>query len=348
MYFPFSGVEFPLWYLLLIGFTVGVCGGFFGFGGGFMVTPSLAIFGFPYAFAAGTDLQHIAGKSIIATIRHRELGNVDFKLGLLLLAGTVPGVELGHTIVEYLKSIGKEVYMLLVCFIVLSCISGYMLYELSKVRRFIKEKGIIGKDVVPSKLPQRIQNIKVPPMILLQATKVTISLWIIIAIAFPVGLLAGLLGAGGGFIMVPSLIYIIGAPTTVAVGTDLFQVMFTAAYGGLTYALSGHVDILAAILMLAVAAVGAQIGSIATAYVRGISIRYLFSIMIFSAGLGALLRFIASPETYGIAVLQNVALVLVLGAALILCIVIIIYLAKGITAAREKQRKAEVKSQSTR
>lgn len=343
MYFPFSGVEFPLWYLLLIGFTVGVCGGFFGFGGGFMVTPSLAIFGFPYAFAAGTDLQHIAGKSIIATIRHRELGNVDMKLGLLLLAGTVPGVELGHTTVEHLKSLGKEVYMLLVCFIVLSCISSYMLYELSKVKKIIKEKGITGKDIVPSKLPLKIQSIKIPPMIYLKSIKTSISLWVIIAIAFPVGLLAGLLGAGGGFIMVPSLIYIIGVPTTVAVGTDLFQVMFTAAYGGLTYALSGHVDILAAIFMLAVAAVGAQIGSIATAYVRGISIRYLFSIMIFSAGLGALLRFIAAPEIYGFTILQTVALVLVLGAALILCVVIILHLAKGIIAERER-RKAGIKS----
>lgn len=333
MFFPVAGVEVPFVWLLLLGYTVGVCGGFFGFGGGFLVTPALSIFGFPYCFAAGIDLQHIAGKSIVATIRHRELGNVDLRLGILMVIGTVPGVELGAQVVHYLKEIGAADYMLLLYFIVLSSISMYMHYELSKAKEIAKKKGIMEKDVLTTRLPLKVQSIKIPPMVSLKTSKIPhISIWVILGIAFTTGLLAGLFGAGGGFVRVPSLIYLMGVPTTIAIGTDLFEVIVSAAYGGFTYAIKGSVEIIAVVLMLAAASIGAQIGTVSTAYVRGFYIRHLFSIMILISGISALLRFFASPITYGIELLNTIALLLVLSAATILSVTIMVYLIKGVLA----------------
>lgn len=333
MFFPVAGVEVPFVWFLLLGYTVGVCGGFFGFGGGFMVTPALSIFGFPYRFAAGIDLQHIAGKSIVATIRHRELGNVDLKLGILMVIGTVPGVELGAQVVHYLKEIGAADYMLLLCFIVLSSISIYMHYELLKAKEIAKKKGIIEKDVLTTRLPLKVQSIKIPPMVSLKTSKIPhISIWVILGIAFATGLLAGLFGAGGGFVRVPSLIYLMGVPTTIAIGTDLFEVIVSAAYGGFTYAIKGSVEIIAVVLMLVAASIGAQIGTVSTAYVRGFYIRNLFSIMIIISGISALLSFFASPITYGIELLKTIALLLVLSAATILSATIMVYFIKGVLA----------------
>jgi hypothetical protein len=337
VFFPVAGVEVPLVWLLLLGFTVGVCGGFFGFGGGFLVTPALSIFGFPYCFSAGIDLQHIAGKSIVATIRHRELGNVDLRLGVLMIIGTVPGVELGSQVVHHLEKIGVADYMLLLSFIVLSSISAYMHYELFKAKKFAEEKGIREKDVLTTRLPVRVQNLKIPPMVSLKTSKIPhISIWVIIGISFITGLLAGLFGAGGGFVRVPSLIYLIGVPTTIAVGTDLFEVIVSAAYGGFTYAIKGSVEIIAVLLMLVAASFGAQIGTISTAYVRGFSIRHLFSIMILISGISALLRFFASPIIFGIEFLEAIALLLVLSAATILSTIIMVYLIKGVLAEKRK------------
>jgi len=331
--FPVSGVEVPLLWLLLIGYTVGVCGGFFGCGGGFMVTPALSIFGFPYFFAAGIDLQHIAGKSIVATIRHRELGNVDLRLGTLMILGTIPGVEVGAQVVHHLKEAGMVDYMLLLCFFVLTSISLFMLHELYRARRIAQSRSDGVRDVLTTRLPLRVQSIRIPPMVHLKTSKIPeISVWVILGIALVTGFMAGLFGAGGGFIRVPLMIYLMGVPTTVAVGTDLFEVMISAGYGGFTYALKGSVEITAVLLMLVAASIGAQIGTISTAYVRGVSIRYLFSLMILVSGVSALLRFIASPVTYGIEPLNTIALLLVISAATLLSVTIMAYLIKGLLA----------------
>src|SRR5512143_2716531 len=106
IYLPISGVEIMAWKLILLGFTVGVIGGFFGVGGAFMVTPALNVFGFPMAYAIGTDMAHIAGKSIVATAKHRKLGNVDMKLGLLMVVFTAIGIEIGAWTIMWLERIG--------------------------------------------------------------------------------------------------------------------------------------------------------------------------------------------------------------------------------------------------
>jgi uncharacterized membrane protein YfcA len=106
------------WKLVLLGFTVGVIGGFFGVGGAFMVTPALNVFGFPMAYAIGTDMAHIAGKSVVATAKHRKYGNVDMRLGILMIIGTAIGIEGGATTIMWLEKVGRVDYVVRITYMV--------------------------------------------------------------------------------------------------------------------------------------------------------------------------------------------------------------------------------------
>src|SRR3972149_7626481 len=133
MELPMSGVSINPYLLILIGFCVGVLGGFFGVGGSWMVTPALNIFGFPMVYAIGTDLAHIMGKSIVATLKHRLLGNIDFKLGALMIPGTVAGVETGKRLVLYLGRIGQVDTIVRYTYVILLLSIGLLiLWELAK------------------------------------------------------------------------------------------------------------------------------------------------------------------------------------------------------------------------
>lgn len=290
---PIAGVEIMAWQLVLLGLTVGVIGGFFGVGGAFMVTPALNVFGFPMAYAIGTDMAHIAGKSIVATAKHRKLGNVDMRLGLIMILFTGVGIELGATLIMYLEKIGRIGPIVRITYMTLLFGLGlYMLYEYFKLTR-----GAAGgkvKDAGASKLALKMQSLHIPPMIHLKASGITISLWVVGGMAVFTGFLAGFLGVGGGFIRMPALLYIIGCPTTVAVGTDLFEVMISGAYGAFSYAMKARVELLAAVVMLCGAAVGAQFGTVATKYVKGLVIRLYFAVTMLLSGVAVVFKQIAS------------------------------------------------------
>lgn len=283
VYLPVSGVEINGFALILLGFTVGVIGGFFGIGGAFMVTPALNVFGLPMAYAIGTDMAHIAGNSLVATARHWRFGNVDIRLGILMIAGTVIGIELGATFIMWLEKIGRIgetvriTYMLL-----LFSLGSYMLYEYIKHSRATDKKD--AKDIERSRIAERIHGISLPPMIRLKTSGFTVSLWVILSVGIFTGFIAGFLGVGGGFIRMPALMYLLGAPTKIAIGTDLFEVMFSGAYGAFSYALKGRVEILAALIMLIGGVVGAQFGVAATRYARGMIIRLYFAVTMILAG----------------------------------------------------------------
>src|SRR5512139_3014668 len=161
---PIAGVEIMAWQLVLLGLTVGVIGGFFGVGGAFMVTPALNVFGFPMAYAIGTDMAHIAGKSIVATAKHRKLGNVDMKLGILMVIFTAIGIEVGASMIMWLERIGRvgpivrAVYMIL-----LFGLGSFMLFEYFKLTRGAGAHKV--KDAGTSALAAKMQSIHLPPMI---------------------------------------------------------------------------------------------------------------------------------------------------------------------------------------
>lgn len=295
LYLPIAGVEIMAWQLVLLGLTVGVIGGFFGIGGAFMVTPALNVFGFPMAYAIGTDMAHIAGKSIVATAKHRKLGNVDMKLGILMVVFTAIGIELGALAIMWLERIGRVGPIVRVVYMVLLFGLGtFMLYEYLKLTRGKAAHKVA--DAGTSALAARMQAIHLPPMIHLKASGLVISLWVIGAVATTTGFLAGFLGVGGGFIRMPALMYVIGCPTTVAVGTDLFEVMISGAYGAFSYAAKARVELIAAVVMLLGAAVGAQFGTMATKYVKGLTIRLYFAITMLLAGVSVVFKHIASQH----------------------------------------------------
>lgn len=293
VHLPVAGMEFNVLLLLLIGFTVGVCGGFFGIGGAWIVTPALNIFGFPMPYAIGTDLAHMGGKSIVSTIRHGKFGNVDVRLAVSMIVGTTVGMELGARLVMYLEKLGlaESVIRWLYVFF-LAGIGSYVLYDYIS---YVRKQGRAAKAGVPAApvgetFAQRLQRIRIPPMIEFKASKVTCSLWLPVGVGFVTGVVASVLGVGGGFIRMPALIYLVGCPTLVAVGTDLFEVMITGAYGAFTYGIKGRVDLIAAMWMLLGAAIGAQLGTVAVKYVRGYSIRLLFAVTIFIACASVLMK----------------------------------------------------------
>jgi uncharacterized membrane protein YfcA len=297
IYLPIAGVEIMAWKLVLLGFTVGVIGGFFGIGGAFMVTPTLNVFGFPMAYAIGTDMAHVAGKSIVATVKHKKLGNVDMRLGLLMVIFTAFGIELGARTIMWLEQIGRvgPVVRIVYMFFLFG-VGLFMLYEYYTLTRRSSEHTL--KDPAMSKLAGKLQGVHLPPMITLRTSGITISLWGIGAVALFTGFLAGFLGVGGGFIRMPALMYVIGCPTTIAVGTDLFEVMITGAYGAFTYAAKARVEIIAAIVMLSGAAIGAQCGTLATKYVKGLTIRLYFSVTMLLSGVSVIFKQISSDYRY--------------------------------------------------
>lgn len=296
VYLPISGTEVNGFALILLGFTVGVIGGFFGVGGAFMVTPALNVFGFPMAYAIGTDMAHIAGKSIVSTFKHRKFGNVDMKLALLMIVGTVVGIEIGATLILWLEKIGQIGPIVRVTYMcLLFGLGTFMLYEyLTGLRRAVRHAAEEAHgDAGKPKLALWMQSIKLRPVVYLKVSGFHISVWVIIGMGAFTGFLAGFLGVGGGFIRMPALMYIIGAPTKVAVGTDLFEVMVTGAYGAFSYALKGRVELMAAMIMLIGAAMGAQLGATATLYARGTIIRLYFAITMLAGGLSVVFKHLA-------------------------------------------------------
>lgn len=290
MDFPISGVHIHPLYLAGVGFLVGILGGFFGVGGSFLAGPALFAAGLPMNFVVGTDLAHIVGKSVVATKKHRALGNVDFKLGLLMVTGTIAGVEVGAQAVQYLKRAAKADVVIGLGFVVLlgamSAFIGWESWQSFQMRRGRRktttgsERGAGGKRDVSAiaHVAKAIQAFHLPPMIALPASGIAhVSLWLVVGVAFTGGLLSGFLGGGAGYFRLPALVYLLGVPTHLAVGTDLFEVVISAGYGTVSHALKGNVDILIALVMHTGAAIGAHLGVALTEKFHGVGIRLAFA-----------------------------------------------------------------------
>jgi uncharacterized membrane protein YfcA len=284
MNFPISGVHLSPVVLILLGFTIGVLGGFFGVGGSFLAGPALFGLGMPMNFVVGTDLAHLVGKSIVAARKHARLGNIDFKLGGFMVIGTIPGVEIGAQLIEYLKRTAHiEKVVGATYIVVLLSISGFMAWEGIETRRMKGGKsppkpGSNKKERSAfSGIARIVQRFGLPPHISLPASGIArISVWAIVGVSFVGGLFSGFLGGGAGYIRMPSMIYVLGIPTHIAVGTDLFEIIISAGYGTFSHAIKGNVDLLVALVMHVGAAIGAQIGALLTQYFNGVNIRLAF------------------------------------------------------------------------
>ncbi|TSA11618.1 MAG: sulfite exporter TauE/SafE family protein [Deltaproteobacteria bacterium] len=339
---PIAGVQIFWPGLVILGLGVGILGGFFGMGAAWMVTPGLNILGFPMAFAIGTDIAHMAGKSIIATARHGKFGNVDYRLGLVMIFGTIVGFEVGAQMIMWFERIGKvELYVRIIYLVLLTFITWMVFSDIAKRKRKEREALAAGQEL--DKLAtghewyKTLHKIKIPPMMHFKQSMVYCSVWLPIFISFMTGWLAGILGIGGGLIRMPSLIYFVGVPTHVAVGTDLFEVMISGIYGTATYTYKGRTELLAALIMLCGAAIGAQIGAVATKYIKGYGIRYAFGICVVGCFISIVLKMIA--RAYHNTICDVASTVVILGITSAVALYILVMMLRG--ASKEiAQKKA--------
>ena len=343
---PISGVDILWPGLIILGLGVGILGGFFGMGGAWMVTPGLNILGFPMAFAIGTDIAHMAGKSLISTLRHGKFGNVDYKLGVIMIFGTIVGFEVGAQMVMWLERLGNVTVVVRWIYVVLLVFITWMVfYDLHK--RIQKDKAALaaGKQVDGMSTgvtwAASLHKIAIPPMVHLKVAGIYCSFWLPVFVSFLTGWLAGILGIGGGLIRMPSLIYFVGCPTHVAVGTDLFEVMISGLYGAGTYTYKGRVELVAAMIMLVGAAIGAQIGAVATKYIKGYGIRIAFGICVIGCLVSILMKLVQPYVPSLTSFLDGAATVLILGLVASVALYIFVRMIQGV-----KQEVAAKKARS--
>jgi len=327
---------------LFVGFglLIGVLFGFFGMGGSFLVTPALLVMGYPSRVAVGSGLAFVFGTSVIATLKHRDLGQVDYKLGVLMIAGTTAGIEVGKEIVLHLEELGMAGSIISVTYVfLLGGIGVFVTYEALKGGD--DDGGVdhdaadaeVDADDIPD-IAKTIQSYRVPPMMTLRGG-VQVSLWMILGVAFATGLLSGFLGVGGGFIRMPALFYLIGVPVPIAVGTDLFEIVFSGGIGSFLYAMDGGVDLSIVLPLLAGSALGARVGSAATSIVDESEIKVYFGLMLLGGAVAVAVREIGN--VYGIGVFDTVSLVLILGSALLVSGAVVY---SSVTALRNEARSS--------
>jgi uncharacterized membrane protein YfcA len=313
---------------LFVGFglVVGVLFGFFGMGGSFLVTPALLMLDYEPSVAVGSGMAFVFGTAVIATLKHRDLGQVDYKLGVIMITGTTIGIEAGRASVYYLQSMGIAGGVISVAYVLLLGGVGAMV-----TRDALKGEGGGGvdhesanKDLSEYEIPEIAKTIqetvRIPPMVTLRGD-VRVSVWVITFVAFTTGLLSGFLGVGGGFIRMPAMMYAIGVPVPVAVGTDLFEIVFSGGLGSYLYGQGGGVDLGIVVPLLFGSALGARIGSAATAVVDSDGIKVYFGGMLL---VGAIAVGIGEVGSYiGNSALETIGLVLVLGAAVVVALAIL-------------------------
>ncbi len=335
---PISGAEIFWPGLIVLGFGVGMIGGFFGMGGGWMVTPGLNILGFPMAFAIGTDIAQMAGPSLISTMRHGRFGNVDYRLGLIMVIGTVGGFEAGAQMIMWLERMGVvDLYVRLGYLLLLALIAWLVFTDVTRHRRKEREARAAGRQLdaraTGIEWHKTLHRIKIPPVVTFKRAGIRCSIWLPISVSFMTGWLAGVLGIGGGLIRMPALIYLVGCPTHVAVGTDLFEVAISGLYGAASYSYKGRTELFAALIMLIGASIGAQIGSVATKYVKGYGIRIFFGLAVIGCGISILMKLVASAVPALRFALDTGATILILGLVAALALYI---LGRFISGVREE------------
>lgn len=276
IYLPIAEVSVNAFLLLGLGGVVGILSGMFGVGGGFLMTPLLFFIGIPPAVAVATEANQIVASSFSGVLAHFRRRSVDLKMGVVLLIGGLVGAACGVMLFNYLKSMGQVDLLVKLCYVVfLGIIGGLMFIEsLNAINRSRKNGGVPKRKKhnwihgLPFKMRFRVSGLYIsviPPLI----------------VGFCVGVLAAIMGVGGGFIMVPAMIYLLGMPTKVVVGTSLFQIIFVTAFTTLLHATTNYtVDMALAVLLLIGGVIGAQIGTRIGTKLKAEQLRILLAMMV--------------------------------------------------------------------
>jgi uncharacterized membrane protein YfcA len=277
IYLPIAEVSVNAFLLLGLGGIVGILSGMFGVGGGFLMTPLLFFIGIPPAVAVATEANQIVASSFSGVLAHFRRRTVDIKMGLVLQAGGLIGAALGVVVFNHLKQLGQVDLLVKLCYVVfLGVVGGLMFVEsLNALRKSRKAGG--GAPV----RRQRGWVHALPFKMRFRTSGLYISVIPPVLVGVVVGILAAIMGVGGGFIMVPAMIYILGMPTKVVVGTSLFQIILVTGFTTMLHATTNYtVDIVLAVLLLVGGVIGAQIGTRIGTYLKAEQLRILLAIMV--------------------------------------------------------------------
>jgi len=281
IYLPIAEISVNMFLLLGMGGAVGFLSGMFGVGGGFLMTPLLIFIGVPSAVAVATEANQIVASSVSGVIAHTRRKNVDFKMGYMLLIGGIIGSTSGVWLFSALKALGQIDLVIKLSYVIfLSLIGGLMFIESARAILRTRKGGHRSSTAHKRRDHSGWQH-KLPFKMRFRRSKLYISALLPIGVGVVVGVLAAIMGVGGGFIMVPAMIYLLGMPTSVVVGTSLFQIIFVTANVTILQAASNQtVDVVLALLLLIGGVIGAQFGARVGMKMQGEQLRILLALMV--------------------------------------------------------------------
>jgi len=278
VYLPIAEVSVSPFLLLGIGITVGFLSGMFGVGGGFLITPLLFLVGIPPAVAVATSANQVVASSFSGLLAHLKRRTVDLKMGSVLLGGGLLGATIGMVAFNALKQLGQVDLAVQLCYVVFLGLIGSMMFVESviAIRRARQAGGTVSAG-----RRRRGWVHGMPFKTRFRASNLYISIIPPVMVGFGVGVLSAVMGVGGGFIMVPAMIYILGMPTKVVIGTSLFQIIFVAGFTTMIHASANFsVDIVLALFLLIGGVVGAQFGTGLGARLKAEQLRILLAVMV--------------------------------------------------------------------
>jgi len=292
IYLPIAEISLNILLLLGIGGAVGFLSGMFGVGGGFLLTPILIFIGVPPAIAVATQANQVVGSSVSGLLAHWSKDNVDFKMGSVLLAGGFIGSTVGVVLFGVLKRIGQiELVINLAYVILLTGVGTLMLFE--SLRAILRMRRRAG---MPRKLHQHIWVHGLPLKMRFRRSRLYISALLPLALGFVIGILSAIMGVGGAFLMVPAMIYLLGMPTRIVVGTSLFQTIFVTANVTFLQAVQNQtVDVILAFVLLVGGVIGAQIGGRVGARVQAEYLRVSMAVLVLMLGIRLSYELVATP-----------------------------------------------------
>jgi len=292
IYLPIAETSISVALLLGLGTGVGLLSGLFGIGGGFLLTPLLIFIGIPPAVAVGTQANQVVASSISGVLAYWSRGAVDFKMGMVLLAGGLMGSTLGVFLFALFQRIGQIDMVIAVAYVVTLGFIGVMMTveALSALRRFRAKAP-------PRKLHQHHWVHGLPFKMRFKKSRLYISVALPMAVSFVIGIISAIMGVGGAFLMVPAMIYLVGMPTAIVVGTSLFQIIFVAANVTFLHAVhTQSVDALLALILTVGSVVGAQIGGRLGPRLNAEQLRLLLALFILATGGVLFYQLIARPS----------------------------------------------------
>lgn len=300
IYLPIAEVSVNIFVLLAMGATVGFLSGMFGVGGGFLITPLLIFYNIPPAIAVATGANQVIASSISGALSHFKRGAIDFKLGTVLLLGGVVGSTLGVYVFTLLRQVGQlDLFISLLYVALLGTVGTMMLVESVNAIRLARG----GTPPLLKRSGQHNWIHRLPLKMRFRASKLFVSVIPVLGLGAAIGFLSSIMGVGGGFIMVPALIYLLKVPTNVVVGTSLFHIVFVSAFTTLVHSTTNQtVDIVLAFLLMVGGVAGAQYGAKASQRLRGEQLRALLALLVLAVALRlAFDLFVAPPTRYSLA-----------------------------------------------